>query len=113
MSGRTSKLDRRVELLEKKIDFTMNTLSVTRKDYVGTIVSQSFETLFQMAVKRDKDLESMDTSTGVDRTDAGSTSAAPPQSAPGPDGFPGEDRAGAVASEQPASGDIGRPAGAG
>jgi len=113
MSGRTSRLDRRVELLEKKLDFAMNTLSVTRKDAVGTIVSQSFETLFQMAVKREKDLETVDESTGVDRTDTGGASIEQPQSAPGPDGFPGENRAGAVASEESASGDIGRPAGAG
>ena len=113
MSGRTSRLDRRVELLEKKLDFTMNTLSVTRKDAVGTIVSQSFETLFRMAVKRDKDLETVDESTGVDRTDTGGASTEQPQSAPGPDGFPGENRAGAVSSEESASGDIGRPAGAG
>ena len=113
MSGRTSRLDRRVELLEKKLDFTMNTLSVTRKDAVGTIVSQSFETLFQMAVKREKDLEAVDASAGVDRTDPGSARLEHPQSAPGPDGFPGENRTGAVASEDSASGDIGRPAGAG
>jgi hypothetical protein len=113
MSNRAALVERRLEELEKKLTFTMQTLAVTRQDQIGTMVSQSFETLFQMAVKREKDTAVVEHASEVAPSDTGSPSARSPQSAPGPDGFPREDRSRTDTPAEPASGDIGRAASTG
>jgi hypothetical protein len=60
MSGRGARSERRVAELElevadlrKRMNFVMNTLSITRKDEVGAVQSRSFDALFSQTGQHD------------------------------------------------------------
>lgn len=110
MGSNRASVAQRLDQLEQRLAFTMETLAVTRQDQIGTRVSQSFETLFQMGVRRDHQPKSVDHRVDVVSADADASTPPGPRSAPGPDGFPGTDRAGADDPGAPASGDLGRAA---